>query len=53
MKKVILGLVVVTLLAACHSTSTEVVCSDTTCIKMDSVKTVDSVKAVVVDSLKK
>jgi hypothetical protein len=49
MKKVLfLGLVV---LAACNSASTKEVGSDSTCVKVDSVKAVDSVK--VVDSLKK
>jgi len=51
MKKVILSLIVVVLLVACHSTSTEVVSSDSTSVKVDTVKAVDSVK--VIDSLKK
>ena len=50
MKKVILGLIVVSLVA-CHSASTSVeVVSDSTVVKVDSVK-VDSLK--VVDTLKK
>ena len=49
MKKVIfLSLVV---LASCSSASTKEVSSDSTSVKVDSVKAVDSVK--VVDSLKK
>lgn len=48
MKKVLfLGLVV---LAACNSVSTKETSCDSACVKVDSVKAVDSVK---VDSLKK
>jgi len=48
MKKVLfVGLV---LLTSCGSASTEEVSCDTTCVKVDTVKAVDSVK---VDSLKK
>jgi len=49
MKKVILGLVVICL-TSCGSVSTEEVSCDTTCVKADTVKAVDSVK---VDSVKK
>jgi hypothetical protein len=48
MKKVILGLIVVSLVS-CHSASTEVVISDSTSIKIDSVIIKDSVK---LDSIK-
>ena len=49
MKKVIfLSLVV---LASCNSASTKEVSSDSTSVKIDSVKAVDSIK--VIDSLKK
>ena len=48
MKKVLfVGLVVLT---SCGSASTEEVSCDTACVKVDSVKVIDSVK---VDSLKK
>ena len=48
MKKLLfVGLVV---LAACNSTSTKEVSSDSTSVKVDSVKAVDSVK--VIDSVK-
>ena len=49
MKKVVfLSLVV---LASCNSVSTKEVSSDSTSVKIDSVKAVDSIK--VIDSLKK
>jgi uncharacterized protein YcfL len=54
MKKVILSLIVVVLLVACHSASTEVVTVDS--VKVDSLKVVDSIKVdsvKVIDSLKK
>ena len=50
MKKLLfVGLVVLT---SCGSASTEKVSCDTTCVKIDTVKTVDSVKAII-DSVKK